>query len=311
MPPPHAGSPSSEFAARAAVDMHVHVTEGTGQAGRDEASRSFQTAAATTFGSDAQTTVAAIADYYRQRDISCVVFAVDSESATGRVPVSSEETAELASEHADVMIAFGSVDPWRDKVAVRSIRSLAGEYGVKGFKFHPSTQAFYPNDHRFYPLYAAIEEAGLPVVFHTGQTGMGTGMRGGGGIRLKYSNPMFLDDVAVDFPDLKIIMAHPSVPWQDEGLAVALHKPNVFIDLSGWSPKYFEPKLVTYMNRMLKDKVLFGSDYPLITPERWMSDFSALPVDDEVRPKVLRDNALAVLGLDPSPVPQPSGAAPV
>ena len=277
--------------------MHVHVTEGSLGTGADEASRSFQEAAARTFGSGNQSTIAGIADYYREHDVSCVVFGVDSGSATGRKPVSSEETAELASEHADVMMAFGSVDPWRDQVALRSITRLIDVYGVKGFKFHPSTQAFFPNDHRFYPLYSAIESAGLPVIFHTGQTGMGAGMRGGGGIRLKYSNPLFLDDVAVDFPDLTIILAHPSVPWQDEGLAVALHKPNVYIDLSGWSPKYFEPKLVTYMNRLLKDKVLFGSDYPLITPERWMTDFARLPIDDDVRPRILRDNALGVLGL--------------
>ena len=301
MTSPAADSSSVAFASRRAIDMHVHVTQGTGPGGHDDASRSFQAAASVAFGSDTQTTVAAIADYYRQRDIACVVFGVDSESATGRAPVSSEETAELAAEHADVMIAFGSVDPWRGQVALRSIRRLIDGYGVKGFKFHPSTQGFFPNDHRFYPLYAAIEEAGLPAVFHTGQTGMGTGMRGGGGIRLKYSDPMFLDDVAVDFPDLTIVMAHPSVPWQDEGLAVALHKPNVFIDLSGWSPKYFEPKLVTYMNRLLKDKVLFGSDYPLITPERWMSDFARLPIDEQVRPKILRDNALSVLGLPAAP----------
>ena len=78
--------------------------------------------------------------------------------------------------------------------------------------------------------------------------GSGRGLPGGGGIRLKYSNPMHLDDVAVDFPDLTIIIAHPSFPWQDEALAVASHKPQVYIDLSGWSPKYFPPQLVQYAN---------------------------------------------------------------
>ena len=81
-------------------------------------------------------------------------------------------------------------------------------------------------------------------------------------MRLKYANPIHLDDVAVDFPDMPIIMAHPSVPWQDEALSVALHKPQVYIDLSGWSPKYFPPKLVQYANTLLKDKVLFGSRLP-------------------------------------------------
>ncbi len=108
---------------------------------------------------------------------------------------------------------------------------------------------------------------------------------------------MLLDDVAADFPDLTIILAHPSFPWQDEALSVATHKANVFIDLSGWSPKYFPPLLVQYANTVLKDKVLFGSDYPLITPERWMADFAELPIRDEVRPLILKENAIRVLGL--------------
>jgi len=134
-------------------------------------------------------------------------------------------------------------------------------------------------------------------VFHTGQTGIGAGAPGGGGIRLKYSNPMFVDDVAVDFPSMKIILAHPSFPWQDEALSVATHKPQVYIDLSGWSPKYFPPQLVQYANSLLQDKVLFGTDYPLLTPERWLSDFDKLPIKDSVRPKILKDNAARLLGL--------------
>ena len=116
----------------------------------------------------------------------------------------------------------------------------------------------------------------LPVIFHTGHSGIGTGMPGGGGIRLKYGNPMDMDDVAVDFPDMPIILAHPSFPWQDEAISVCLHKPQVYIDLSGWSPKYFSPTLIQYANTLLKNKVLFGSDYPLITPDRWMADFAAI-----------------------------------
>ena len=81
-------------------------------------------------------------------------------------------------------------------------------------------------------------------------------------MRLKYSNPMSVDDVAADFPDLNIILAHPSFPWQDEALAIAVHKPNVYIDLSGWSPKYFPEILIRYTNTQLKHKMLFGSDYP-------------------------------------------------
>jgi len=164
---------------------------------------------------------------------------------------------------------------------------------VRGFKFHPSMQAFFPNDPKCYPLYEEIAGAGLPALFHTGQTGVGAGLPGGMGVKLKYSNPIYLDDVAADIPTLTIVMAHPSFPWQDEALAIATHKPNTWIDLSGWSPKYFPANLVQYA----KDRVLFGSDYPAITPDRWMADFEKLAVKPEVRPMILKENAIRLLGL--------------
>ena len=196
-----------------------------------------------------------------------------------------------------MLIPFASIDPARGPAGVREARRLAEGFAVRGFKFHPNLQGFFPNDRSAYPLYEAIEELGLPAIFHTGQTGIGAGVRGGGGVRLKYSNPMSIDDVAVDFPDLRIVMAHPSFPWQDEALAVATHKPNVFIDLSGWSPKYFPPQLVRYANTLLKDKVLFGSDYPLLTPDRWLADFDTLDIKPEVKPRILKLNAARLLGL--------------
>jgi predicted TIM-barrel fold metal-dependent hydrolase len=170
-------------------------------------------------------------------------------------------------------------------------------FSVDGEKFHPSVQEFFPNERMAYPLYEAIAEAKLPALFHTGQTGVGAATRGGGGIRLKYSHPMLLDDVAVDFPEMPIILAHPSFPWQEEVLSVATHKPQVYIDLSGWSPKYFPPILVQYANTLLKDKVLFGSDYPVLSPERWMEEFDKLPIKPEVRPLILKVNAARLLNL--------------
>ena len=112
-----------------------------------------------------------------------------------------------------------------------------------------------------------------------------------------YCRPIFLDDVAVEFPELTIIMAHPAWPWHDEQLSVAMHKPNVYIDLSGWSPKYFPAQLVRYANSLLQYKVMFGSDYPLITPDRWLADFGELDIKPQVRPKILKDNAVRVLKL--------------
>ena len=111
------------------------------------------------------------------------------------------------------------------------------------------------------------------------------------------TDPMYIDDVAADFPDLKIIMAHPSFPWQDEALAVATHKPNVYIDLSGWSPKYFPPILIKYANSLLKERMLFGSDWPAILPDRWLADFEKLDIKPEVRPLILKENARRLLGI--------------
>ncbi|XVV00642.1 amidohydrolase family protein [Actinosynnema sp. CA-248983] len=242
-------------------------------------------------------TIPETAAYYRERRMAAVVFTVDAEHATGHPPISNEEVAQACAEHADTLIPFAGIDPWRGRAGARTARRLVTEHGVRGFKFHPSLQGFSPDDRLAYPLYEVIEELGVPALFHTGQTGIGAGVPGGGGVRLKYSNPMLVDDVAVDFPELRIILAHPSFPWQDEALAVATHKPHVYIDLSGWSPKYFPPQLVRYANTLLQDKVLFGSDHPLITPDRWLADFAQLDIKPEVRSKILKDNAARLLGL--------------
>lgn len=279
-----------------AIDVHVHVERSLD--GHPSLPPELEAAKTAYFGADAhQPTVPEIAAYYRERGMAAVVFTVDAESATGHPPIANEEIAQACADHADVLIPFASVDPWKGQAAVRQARRLVAEHGVRGFKLHPTLQAFHPNDRMAYPLYEAIEAAGVPALFHTGHTGIGAGAPGGAGIRLKYANPMSLDDVATDFPQLTIVLAHPSFPWQDEALSVALHKPQVHIDLSGWSPKYFPPQLVQLANSLLKHKVLFGSDYPVITPDRWLTDFERLDLKEEVRPLILKDNAARVLGL--------------
>jgi uncharacterized protein len=280
-----------------AIDVHTHAEVSSREA-KDEATQTFEAAARKYFKETApRPTIPEAAAYYRARKMACVIFTVDSERATGRKRISNEEVAELAHENSDVMIPFASIDPARGKMGAREARRLIKDFGVKGFKFHPQVQEFWPNDRAAYALYEVIAEAGLPAIFHTGHSGMGTGMRGGGGVRLKYGDPMPVDDVAVDFPDMPIILAHPSWPWQDAALSICLHKPQVYIDLSGWSPKYFPPQLVHYANTQLKHKMLFGSDYPLITPDRWLADFDKAGFRDEVKPLILKENAAKLLGL--------------
>ncbi len=282
-------------AAVVAIDVHVHAE--LSRSGHDPLPPELRAAATRYFHNDGLLpTVDDVAAYYRERKMAAVVFGVDWQLRSGRAPIPNEEIAEAARENPDVLIPFASVDPARPD-AVERARRLIAEHDVKGFKFHPNVQAFFPDDRSVYPLYEAIAEAGLPALFHTGHSGIGTGVPGGGGLRLKYSNPMCLDDVAADFPELQIVLAHPSFPWQDEAISICLHKANVWIDLSGWSPKYFPPQLVQYANTQLREKVLFGSDFPLITPDRWLADFEQAPFRDEVRPLILKENAVRLLGL--------------
>jgi predicted TIM-barrel fold metal-dependent hydrolase len=290
--------PRIDVDAVAAIDVHVHVeADGHGHFSLDD---ELLDASASHFkGSENRTpTVADLATRYRAINMAAVVFTVDATTATGHPALSSEQIAEQAAEHADVLIPFGSVDPHQGPDAVRRARVLVEQYGVRGFKFHPSLQAFSPDDPALAPLWGALEGLGVPALFHTGQNGIGAGLPGGRGIKLRYSNPLLLDDVAADFPRLTVILAHPSVPWQAEAISMATHKANVFIDLSGWRPKYFPAELVRAASGLLHDKVLFGSDYPLIPPERWMADFEQLGVPAEHHPAIVKHNAARVLGLE-------------
>ena len=286
-----------DFDAVDAIDIHTHVEIDAGGQHAYDDELADATARYFKLGPDHFTAVDDLAAHYRSHNTAAVVFTIDAGTVSGHRTNSVEELIEGAARNNDVLIPFGTVDPWTGPAAVQRVQQLVGEYGVRGFKFHPSLQSFAPNDRTFYPIYEAISAAGVAALFHTGQTGLGTGLPGGHGIKLRYSDPMLLDDVAADFPELTIVMAHPAVPWIDAQIAIAAHKANVFIDLSGWSPKYFPPQLIRAIGRQLREKALFGTDYPYITLERWRRDFDTLEVDPAVLPLILKQNAMRVLGL--------------
>ncbi len=279
-----------------AIDVHVHVEQD--EHGHFSLDQELLDASAKYFksGEDRAPLLAVIAERYRSLNMAAVVFTVDATTATGHAAISSAEVADAAREFSDVLIPFGSVDP-HSASALETARGLVEDHGVRGFKFHPSLQDFRPNAPEYYRLYELLESLDVPVIFHTGQTGIGAGLPGGRGIKLALSDPLLLDEVAADFPGLTLILAHAGMPWYENAMAMATHKSNVFIDLSGWSPKYFPAGLLRAASSYLREKFLFGSDFPVITPERWLRDFEGLDFADEVRPLILRDNAARVLRL--------------
>ncbi|MCI0855711.1 MAG: amidohydrolase [Chloroflexi bacterium] len=277
-----------------AIDIHIHPPMPGRRTLTDdpEIAKYFRSAVS-------HSTPEEMADMYAELDIFGVLFQIDFETASGSKPIPNDFIAEVVERYPKQFVGFGSVDPWKGAIAVREAERCAKELDLLGLKFHPQQQQFFPNDQRFYPLWEAAQRLGLIVLFHTGTTGVGVGQPGGGGIKLKYARPIpYIDDVAADFPELTIIMAHPSFPWQDEQLAMLVHKPNVYMDLSGWSPKYFSPLLVQYAKTLVQDKVMFGSDYPVISPERWLNDFAGLGFNEEVTQKILIDNAKRLLKLE-------------
>lgn len=236
-----------------------------------------------------------LADYYRSLDGRAVILGWDNEATTGLPPFSSDQVAKLVATAPDVFIGFGSVDPHRTDLIEPVER--AAKLGLSGLKFHPSAQCFDPTKKRFRPMFELAAELGLVCLFHTGYTALGAGLPGGGGVQTRYANPMLLDTLAAVVPSLKIIAAHPSWPWQSEAIAAARHKPTIWLELSGWSPKYFPQELIEACTGALAERTLFGSDFPFITPEMWLREWDKLGVDAAVTQRILLDNAAALLGL--------------
>jgi predicted TIM-barrel fold metal-dependent hydrolase len=277
-----------------AIDCHVHLPtpdwlDGS-MAGYVEAAEAY-------FRSRVdRISLAELADRYRGLNVRAVLLAWDAETATGRPRVPNETVAAACRDHPDVFTGFGSVDPHKGDAAVAEVARIA-ELGLRGVKFHPSLQAFAPDDPAYWPVFAACEQHGLPALFHTGTSGIGARQPGGQGIRLDYARPIRLDGVAAAHPGLIVIAAHFGWPWHMELVAMALHKTNVYIDISGWSPRRIPPELINELRGRLSGQFVWGSDYPFISPERCLSELGTLGLPGDVLRRVLYDNAAQILGL--------------
>ena len=277
-----------------AIDFHVHLPT---PEWLDVSMRGYIEAAESYFRSKvARRSLDELAQDYESIDTVAVLLAWDAETATGRPRVPNELVAQAARDHPERFVGFGSVDPLKGESAVDELEGIASA-GLKGVKLHPSLQAFAPDDERFWPLFERCEELGLATLFHTGTSGIGAGQPGGQGIRLDYARPMRLDAVAAAFPNLNVIAAHFGYPWHLELLAIALHKTNVYIDISGWAPKYIPSEVVREMKGRLQNQFLFGSDYPFIRPERCLEELDELQIPEAALQKVLTGNGKRLLGL--------------
>jgi len=279
-----------------AVDMHVHLA--------DARARSFNVARkqamAAYLGTERPTVpVADLAAVYRERRMMAVIMNTTDTARTGEPSLPNDYVAEVVAAHPDVFLGFGAVDPLLGAAAVDEAVRCQEELGLVGIgELNAARQHFRPDDPALRPLWSTLEERGMPVLFHGGYAASGSGTPGGSGVKLRYARPVYLDDVAAEHPRLRIVCAHPSWPWESEALAVAQHKANVYLDLSGWAPKYFSAELVRYVRSRIPGKVLFGTDWPVLEVDRWMAEFTALGLPDEVVRRVVLDNALTFLGLD-------------
>ena len=205
--------------------------------------------------------------------------------------IPNELIAKAVSQYPDRFIGFACVDPRKGYLATKELELAVRELGLVGLgELLPSDVELYPNDKLMYPLYEKALELEIPVIIHTGQIF-------DPGTKLKYSNPIFVDDVAVDFPSLKLIISHFGWPWMEEAIAVVQRNTNVYFDISGWAPRYLPKLLIDYMDGPLSDKALFGTDFPLISWERAVSELRALPLKESTKEKVLGENAKRLLNL--------------
>jgi uncharacterized protein len=278
-----------------AIDVHAH--QPTSEFLHDAGGQMMQDAA-DRFGADLETdTYDNMIAEYREAGVGrAVLLGWDAETNTGNPPVPNDYVADVRDEYPEFFIGFGSVDPLKDDCVEEAIRCV-DDLDLSGFKFQQIAQGFDPSDPAHDELWATIEELGVPIVFHGGNSTLGACSPGGRGLKIKYGNPMLIDDVAAEHPDLQILIAHPAYPWEKEQLAICQQKGNVYMDLSGWMPRYIDDQVLHYAKTLLADKVMFGTDYPMIEPGPWLEQFGELAFDEAIQCKLLWENAEAFLGL--------------
>jgi predicted TIM-barrel fold metal-dependent hydrolase len=205
--------------------------------------------------------------------------------------ISNDEVASFVAAQPKRLAGLASVDLYKPMSAVRELRRCVKELAFKGLRVVPWLWSLPPNDRRYYPLYAECVELGVPFCTQVGHTGPLRSSETGRPIP-------YLDDVALDFPELVIVAGHIGYPWTEEMIALARKYQNVYIDTSAYTAKRYPPELVRYMQGGGRKKVLFGSNYPMILPAKALEDLDSLGLDDEARELFLSGNAKRVFKLE-------------
>ncbi len=270
------------------IDMHVHLPTGDWVCGcvghyLDSVERYFGTRLEARSLED-------LFALYERLDLAGVLLGWDAQGKE----IDNAELAAICARD-DRFVGFGCVDPNRDDALERLARFP--ELGLRGLKLHPTMQAFDPGDDRYLPFFDAAAELGLILLTHAGTSGLGAGEPGGQGLRIDLARPILLDRIAARHPAMPIVLAHVGWPWHLEAVAMALHKRNVFLDISGWKYRYLPDEVRREIPRRLRGQFLFGTDYPMFDPEACLSELDALGLPDEIASAVLRDNAAELLGL--------------
>ena len=234
----------------------------------------------------------------RAAGLEAVLVAFDIEHLSGAKPFDNQQVAAMRERHPDVFVgAWGAVDPLKGEAAIVEAERAAKEDDLLGFHFHPIMGHFRVDDPAHRPLFDVIAGLGMPVMVDVGTTGMGAGLPGGLGAKISDAHPIAIDNLAAELPNLTIIAAHPGYPWVDEMTAIALHKANVFWEMSGWAPKHFPPSLKVDIRARLRDKIMFGTDHPSIPFDRLIREWDELGYAEEIMHAVFHQNAERVLGL--------------
>jgi predicted TIM-barrel fold metal-dependent hydrolase len=208
------------------------------------------------------------------------------------VRVYHDEAARMHRDYPDVILGnWCNIDPRTGREGLRELERCLKELDFVGLTTNAAGLGITCADPAFYPFYETCQEAKAPVLICVGFTGLGAGLPGGAGLLIENCHPRYIDQVAARFPDLTIIAARPAWPWQVEMIAVLLHKPNVWNEVHGWSPKYFTPDLKWEINHRLQDRVMFGADYPLFSYERLFRDWESEQYPAEILAKVFYKNA--------------------